>query len=279
MNAPGTVVVTGASTGIGESTALRLDGMGFRVFAGVRSDEDAANLEKKSSDRLRPVMLDVTEPDSISSAVDTVREAVAGEGLQGLVNNAGVAVAGPLEFLPVEELRRQLEINVTGQVAVTQACLPLLREGGGRVVNVGSVSGRVASPFVGAYAASKFAMEALTDSLRRELAPWGLHVAVVQPGRVATPIWDKSLAKADELLAGFPQQAHALYGGAMERQKRAAAKAAKAGIPPEMVAEAVAQALTAEKPKTRYPVGREARLGTLLARVLPDSLMDRVAGF
>ncbi len=270
------VVVTGASSGIGEACALRLDGLGFRVFAGVRRQEDGDALRRRASDRLVPIMLDVAGPLSVASAADSVAVATGGAGLAGLVNNAGIAVASPLEFLPLDELRRQLEVNVVGQIAVTQAFLPLLREGGGRVVNIGSISGRIATPLLGAYAASKFAMEGLTDTLRRELRPWGIPVSIVQPGRVATPIWEKSLEAADELLRASPRRAYDLYGPVIEKVRRDALKAARRSGSPEKVARAVEHALTAKRPRTRYPAGPDARLGALLARILPDPLLDRI---
>ena len=270
------VVVTGASSGIGEACALRLDGLGFRVFAGVRRQQDGDALRRKASERLAPVMLDVTDPLSVQSASDSVAAATGGVGLAGLVNNAGTAVAAPLEFLPLGELRRQLEVNVVGQIAVTQAFLPLLRQGSGRIVNIGSVSGRIASPLLGAYTASKFAMEGLTDTLRRELSPWGVAVSIVEPGRIATPIWEKSLKAADELLDALPRRALELYGPAIEEVRRGALEASRWGAPPEKVARAVEHALTAKRPRTRYPVGPDARLGALLVRLLPGPLLDRI---
>jgi NAD(P)-dependent dehydrogenase (short-subunit alcohol dehydrogenase family) len=270
------VVVTGASSGIGEACALRLDGLGFQVFAGVRREQDSDALRRKASERLAPVMLDVTDPLSAQSASDSVAAATGGVGLAGLVNNAGTAVAAPIEFLPLGELRRQLEVNVVGQIAVTQAFLPLLRQGSGRIVNIGSVSGRIASPLLGAYTASKFAMEGLTDTLRRELSPWGVAVSIVEPGRIATPIWEKSLKVADELLDALPRRALELYGPAIEEVRRGALEAARWGAPPEKVARAVEHALTAKRPRTRYPVGPDARVGALLVRLLPDPLLDRI---
>ncbi len=273
------VVVTGASTGIGEACALRLDTMGWRVFAGVRRDEDGARLKEKASDRLAPVFIDVTDGASILSAAENVTATVAGTGLAGLVNNAGIALGGPLEYLPVDELRRQLEVNVVGQIAVTQAFLPLLREGRGRVVNIGSSNGMLATPFFGPYCASKFALEGLTDSLRQELRPWGIEVSVVQPGSIATPIWDKGRATADELEEKLPQEALDLYGGAFIAVRKAIDEQEKRGVPPDEVAKAVAHALAARRPKTRYTVGWDARLEVTLARLVPDRLRDRVVAW
>jgi NAD(P)-dependent dehydrogenase (short-subunit alcohol dehydrogenase family) len=175
----GAVVVTGASTGIGAACALRLDHLGFQVFAGVRRKEDAQALQAKASPQLMPIFLDVTDLDSITAAMHKVAITVGNSGLIGLVNNAGIAVGAPLEFIPITEFRKQLEVNVTGQLAVTQAFLPLLRLAKGRIVNMGSITGRSATPFLGAYSASKFALEALTDALRLELRPWGIWVAIL----------------------------------------------------------------------------------------------------
>jgi NAD(P)-dependent dehydrogenase (short-subunit alcohol dehydrogenase family) len=270
------VVITGASMGIGEACALRLDARGLRVFAGVRRTEDGAELRQKASDRLTPILLDVTDADAIGAAAQTVAGAVGEAGLAGLVNNAGIAVAGPLEFLPVAELRRQLEVNVIGQITVTQAFLPLLRLGHGRIVNVGSVSGRIATPFVGPYSASKFAMEALTDTLRIELRPWGLHVAIVEPSGIATPIWERSLAAADRLIENMPRQALDYYGPVIPAVRASAARSGQSGTPPDEVAKAVEHALTAARPKTRYIVGRGARFTVAVITLLPDRVRDRL---
>ena len=271
------VVITGASTGIGEACALRIDRLGFRVFAGVRRNEDADALREKASGRLTPVFLDVTVPASIQAAADSVTQAVGSAGLAGLVNNAGIAVAGPLEFLPVDELRRQLEVNVVGQVAVTQAFLPHLRQARGRIVNMGSIGGRLALPFLGPYAASKFALEALTDALRVELRPWGIEVAIVEPAGVATPIWQKSLAAVDNSLRAAPAALTTLYGPAIAAVKQAAANTERNGVPADDVARAVVHALTAPRPKTRYLVGNDARIRLFpFLTLLPDRLRDLI---
>lgn len=275
MTTQKTVVITGASTGIGAACALHLDRLGYRIFAGVRRPADGETLrQQQASDQLTPILIDVTDPASIAAAADTVAAAVGATGLAGLVNNAGIAVAGPLEFLPIIELRRQLEVNVIGQVAVTQAFLPLLRQGRGRIVNIGSISGRVAMPFIGPYAASKFALEALTDSLRVELRPWGIEVSIIEPGPIATPIWEKSLAMADELTRNLPPQGRNLYGAAIETARKAIINSSRNGIPPNEVAHVVAHALTARRPKTRYLVGRGLWLAVLFAKFIPDRLRD-----
>jgi NAD(P)-dependent dehydrogenase (short-subunit alcohol dehydrogenase family) len=270
--AEGAVVVTGASTGIGEATARHLRDLGFEVFAGVRKDEDAARAREAGMGAL---LLDVTDPDSIQRA----REQLEGARLAGLVNNAGIAVSGPLEFIPVDEFRRQLDVNVVGQVAVTQAFLPALRRSKGRVVNISSIGGRVALPLLGPYAASKFALEAVSDSLRRELRPFGVDVVVVEPGGIKTPIWDKGNQRADDLMESMPAEATELYGGVVEKIRAESRKIAEErGLPPEAVAEVVGKALTARKPKTRYLVGRDAKMRAAIAKRAPDRAMDSLIG-
>lgn len=275
MSQPPSVVVTGASSGIGEACARRLDRIGFRVFAGVRSPEVAARICDGASERMTPLMLDVTDGGSIATAARTVAEQVGEGGLRGLVNNAGIAMPGPLEYLPIDDLRQQLEVNVIGPVAVTQAFLPLLRRGGGRIVNMGSISGILAAPFLGPYAASKFALEAITDALRQELRPWGIHVVLVEPGAVATPIWEKGQARADDLEQRLPPEAMHRYGEAIAAVRAFARAADARGLPPEAVAKVVVRALRARRPKTRYLVGTDARLQKAAARLVPDRLRDR----
>ncbi len=270
------IVITGASTGIGEACALRLDKLGYRVFAGVRKEADGERLKQQASGRLSPITLDVTDAATISSSADTVRAAVGGDGLFGLVNNAGISVVGPLEFVATEDLRRQLEVNVIGQIAVTQAFLPFIRQAHGRIVNIGSIAGRVATPFLGPYTASKHAMEALTDSLRQELRPWNINVAIVEPGSIATPIWGKAQAEADEMEKNLPEEALKLYGKSFTAMRAAAREFEEAGIPADEVAKFVEHALTAKKPKTRYVVGRDAQLQRVLAKVVPDRIRDRL---
>jgi len=271
---PRSVVITGASTGIGEACALRMDRLGWRVFAGVRKEADGEALKAKASEKLTPIIIDVTEQPAINASAEAVSAAVGESGLAGLVNNAGISIVGPLEFLPQEDLRRQLEVNVIGQIAVTQAFLPLIRKATGRVVNIGSIAGRMATPFLGPYSASKFAMEALTDSLRQELQPWGLHVSIVEPGSIATPIWDKAQSGADEMLAKLPEEATMLYGQATEAMRKAAREFEEASIPPDGVAKFVEHALTARTPKTRYVVGRDAQVQRVLVKWAPDRVRD-----
>lgn len=273
--ARGAVVITGASTGIGRATALHLDSLGFRVFAGVRP-EDAEKLKTDASERLVPLMIDITDAAAVRSAAVTVAERVGDGGLAGLVNNAGIAVAAPLEFVPIDEFRKQIEVNLIGQVAVTQAFIPLLRKGRGRVVNVGSIGGKVALPLLGPYAASKFALEGLTDSLRRELMPWGISVSILEPGGVATPIWDRSVAAGQAIIDGMPPEAMTLYGDRIGAIQKAAVQIARDGMPPEEVARTIEHALTARKPKTRYLIGRDAKIRARLSSILPDRVFDRM---
>jgi NAD(P)-dependent dehydrogenase (short-subunit alcohol dehydrogenase family) len=268
----GTVLVTGASSGIGEATALHLNELGFDAVAAVRKDEDAARLAVSG---LRTVRLDVCEAGQIVAA----RDELDGAPLAGLVNNAGIAVAAPLEFLPLDQLRRQLEINLIGQLAVTQAFLPTLRAGRGRIVNVSSIGGRVALPLVGAYNASKFALEAVSDSLRREVRSQGVDVIVIEPGGVKTPIWRKGDELATELTADMPPEAERLYGRLIEALRRQTTKiATETGIEAREVAEAIGRALTAKRPRARYLVGRDAKMRDAAAKVLPDRVMDRMIG-
>lgn len=267
------VLITGASTGIGEACALHFARAGWQVFAGVRKPKDASRLAKLHKN-IVAVRVDVTKANEIAAAMASVRKKVGKRGLQGLVNNAGVAVAGPMEFLDLQELRKQHEVNFHGQVAVTQAALPLLRMGKGRVANISSISGRVTSPFLVPYSSSKFALEAFTDGLRRELRPWKLHVASVEPGPIATPIWDKALKEAESTRSKLPRQAEALYGPAMQNMLKRAEAAAQRGVPPEAVARAVEHALSAKRPRTRYPVGRGVGLVILALRWLPDRVAD-----
>lgn len=262
------VLITGASSGIGEATALRLARAGWGVLAGVRADADADRLR---GERLEPVTIDVTEPATIAA----VAERLGDDPLDGLVNNAGTALAMPLEFLPLEQLRGQLEVNLVGHLAVTQALLPNLRSARGRIVNVGSIAGRSALPFLGAYAASKHALEAVTDVLRVELRPFGIEVTVIEPGTIATPIWRKGGDRFQELAADLPDELGALYGERMAAFRKAAAAAGQRAEPADEVAIVVERALSEDRPRARYVVGRDARRRALVER-LPAGLRDRV---
>jgi NAD(P)-dependent dehydrogenase (short-subunit alcohol dehydrogenase family) len=271
--AKGTIVVTGAASGIGRATALRLARGGHRVLAGVRRESDGDELAAAAPDgTLEPLLLDVTDAGHLAA----LGERLAGVPLTGLVNNAGIAVTGPLEAVELDEVRRQFEVNLVGQLAVTQTALPALRAGVGRIVNVGSIGGRVGPPFIGPYASSKGALRTLTASLRRELAPWGIHVALIEPGAIATEIWRKGLEGADEQLAALPERARELYGPQMEALRKATVKIAGAAIPAERVAQDIEHALTAARPRPLYTVGTEARVQATLNALLPARVFDRL---
>lgn len=272
----GHVLITGASTGIGEACALWLARAGFHVFAGVRKEADGRRLiEKGIAGRITPVIIDVVDGASIETARQQIAGIVGERGLAGLVNNAGISIAGPLEVLPLERFKQQMDVNVNGQVAVTQAFLPLIRKGTGRIVNMGSIGGRMASPFLAPYNASKFALEAISDSLRLEVQPWGIHVSLVEPGSIATPIWDKSLALSEQIEREIPAAGAALYKKQIDAMRKAADEIGKGGIPADEVAKVVEHALTARKPKTRYVVGREAKIQAVAIKFLPDRVRDR----
>ena len=271
---PRAFLVTGASSGIGRATALLLDRSGFQVFAGVRRSEHGEAVRRQASERLTPILLDVTDPRSIEASVRSVADELGGRALAGLVNNAGIDIGGPLETSSIDEVRSQFEVNVIGLLAVTQAFLPLLRQGRGRVVNIGSILGRLAIPLMGAYSASKFALEGLTDALRIELRPWRIHVSLIEPGPVATPLWSKT-----HLLTGMNEgrgAAGELYATANAAAQAAFTQFGQTGISPDRVAAKVLEALTASNPKPRYLVGRDAKALSLLAALVPDRIRDRI---
>jgi len=269
-----TALVTGASSGIGRATVRRLDGAGWKVFAGVRKEEDAAALRGEGSTRLEPLMLDVLDPEAIAAAAERVGAEPGG--LDGLVDNAGAAVAGPLEALPIEDFRRQVELNLTAQLAVTQAMLPAIRAARGRIVLISSMGGRVALPMTGAYHAAKFGLEGMGDSLRQELAPWGIKVVLVEPGSIDTPIWSRGEEDADRIFADAPPRARELYGAAVERYRQVVRDTAERGVPPEKVAAKIEHALEARRPRARYPVGLDAQVMVRLKPLLPTPVMDRL---
>jgi NAD(P)-dependent dehydrogenase (short-subunit alcohol dehydrogenase family) len=270
-----TFVVTGSSTGIGEACALRLAGAGHRVVAGVRREADGERLAARAPS-IVPALLDVTDGAQIEALVRRLGE-LGAPPLDGLVNNAGIARGGPLEFLPLDEWRTQFEVNVLGQIAVTRALIPLLRPTRGRVVFIGSISGRISTPFLGPYGASKHAIEAVAESLREELRPWEVAVSVVEPGAVTTPIWTKGRAFADQLEGRLPAEAHALYDDAIAHLRRTIDTQERVGVPPDRVAAVVERALTTARPRYRYLVGRDAKGAGILDRLLPDRAMAYVA--
>jgi NAD(P)-dependent dehydrogenase (short-subunit alcohol dehydrogenase family) len=265
----GTVVITGASTGIGRATALRLARAGFDVLAGVRREADGAALRGEDG-RIEPVLVDVTDAGQVAG----LAERVGGAPLAGLVNNAGIAVAGPLEGIPLDDVRRQYEVNVFGLLAVTQALLQSIRAGHGRIVNIGSIGGRINTPFVGPYSSSKAAVRSLSAALRRELRPWDIRVALVEPGALDTPIWRKGEEGATETIAAMPEHVRTLYARPLEALVAATRKIAAGASSPDDAAQAVEHALTAERPRTLYTVGREAHIQGALHSLLPARAFD-----
>jgi NAD(P)-dependent dehydrogenase (short-subunit alcohol dehydrogenase family) len=265
------VLISGTSTGIGEACALRLADRGWHVFAGVRREEDGKRLAAAATGILEPVMLDVTDAASIEEALRQV-----GDRLTAVVNNAGVVVGGPVEYLAVDEWRHQYEVNVIGHVAVTVAALPLIRAAGpgGRVVFMGSIGGRISTPLLAPYDSSKFALEAIAESLRHELAPAGIKVVLIEPAGIRTPIWEKGRRRADEMEAALPPEALSRYQWAVDGIRKNIDMQIRNGVPPARVAEAVEQALTSSRPRARYLVGRDAKVMAAIDRLLPDSARD-----
>lgn len=267
------VLITGCSTGIGHACALDLAARGFRVFAGVRKESDGKRLEEEASGGLRSLLVDVTNAHEISQAAATIESEVGQRGLWGLVNNAGILVSAPLELVSLDRLRRQFEVNVFGALAVTQAVLPLVRRRQGRIVLIGSIAGLAAPPYLGPYAASKFALEAIADSLRMELRNCGIAVSIIEPDNVATPIWRKSADSCGQDRAEPPSEAQSLYGKDVLAMAKATEAMDRGGMPAERVVRVVRHALTAKKPKTRYPVGFRTRLAGWASRI-PDGIRD-----
>jgi NAD(P)-dependent dehydrogenase (short-subunit alcohol dehydrogenase family) len=269
------VLVTGSSTGIGRATALRLDRAGWRVFAGVRKEEDAGSLRTEGSERLTPVMLDVTDAGAISALAAQLSGELGDAGLDGLVNNAGVAIPSPLETIPIEDFRRGIEVNLIGQVAVTQALLPQIRSAGGRIVFLSSIGGRIAFPMGGTYHAAKFGIEAVGDVFRQELRPWKISVSIVEPGSIDTPIWGRGDRESDAVGERAPAQGE-LYGEIVAGYRKASATLAERGISPEKVGEAIQHALTSRRPRPRYLVGIDAKTQARIKPLIPPRVWDRI---
>ena len=268
-----TVLITGTSSGIGRACAEEMAERGWRVLAGVRREEDGEEVRALSPDRIEPLLLDVTDLDAIAALPERV-----GGSLDGLVNNAGMASAGPLEHLPVEDIRHQLDVMLLAPFALTKAMLPALRASRGRVVMIGSIGGRTSLPFMGPYNAAKAGIDGFANSLRQELAPFGVHVALVEPGAIKTRIWQKGIDAGEKLRESLPPEAERDYGDRVEKMAGAAAESERRGVPPSKVAGVVAHALSADKPKTRYLVGIDARVQAGLRAALPDRALDRVLG-
>ncbi|HEX5808075.1 MAG TPA: SDR family NAD(P)-dependent oxidoreductase [Anaerolineales bacterium] len=270
------VVVTGVSTGIGWSITRVLVGRGFRVFGSVRKPQDATRLSSEFGSAFVPLLFDVTDEEAVQAAAAQVRQQMNGETLVGLVNNAGIAVAGPLMHLPIDQFRNQLEVNLVSVLTVTQAFLPLLGTDRslsgkpGRVINMSSVSGKIGYPFIGAYAASKHALEGFSETLRRELMLYGIDVIIIGPGSVATPIWDKGEQ------TGLSSYANTEYMEAALRAQKSMLRNGRRGLPPEKVGEVVLEALTTARPRVRYAVARGRFLDQLLRLWLPKRFVDRM---
>lgn len=264
------VLVTGAARGIGRAAALRLATLGWEVYAGVRTPADGEDLVNAAPQgRVTPVLLDVTDAAQLAAL-----DGVLGERLDAVINNAGIGVSSPVEGVRLDELRRQLEVNVVGPVAVTQAVLPRLRASGGRVIFVSSVSGRVSSPLMGPYSASKYALEALADSLRIELRPWGVNVALIEPGATDTDLWRNAPEMVDAAEAQLSDGLRALYRAHFVGARGAVKRIQKQTAPVEKVVEAIEKALTSPRPRARYVVGTDARIQLAMQGVLPTSAMD-----
>jgi NAD(P)-dependent dehydrogenase (short-subunit alcohol dehydrogenase family) len=271
------IVITGVSSGIGYGAAGEFARHGYRVFGSVRREEDAARLEAELGSNFVPLLIDVTDREAVLEAAGRVEEIVGDDGLAGLVNNAGIAVAGPLMHQPIEEMRAHFEVNVLGLVSVTQAFLPLLgarkprTHPPGRIVNVSSIGGRVALPFIGAYAGTKHAVEGISDSLRRELLPYGIEVIVVEPGAVRTPMWEKGAAQAD-------RYSRTDYAEPAAKFAKYADGLAENGYPPEKFGSFIREAFEAEKPKTRYSIVPRRFTSWTVPAALPDRWLDRLVG-
>ena len=270
----GFVLVTGTSTGIGAATTAHLAKKGFHVFAGVRRKVDGETVQAQAPGKVTPVIVDVTDEAAISKAVATVSDAVGDRGLAGLVNNAGIGVPAPIELQPMADFRTQLEVNLFGPVAMIQAFLPLIRRGGGRIVNVGSIGGLLVLPLNGAYSASKFGIRAVSDALRLELREWGIHVSLIEVAPVKTAIFGKTFAALDGLEEKLGGEGHKLYEQQIAAIRKAVEKAEADAEPPLVIAKAVHDALTSDKPKPRYLAGHGGRQ-TQAAAALPDRARDK----
>ncbi|MCF6386146.1 SDR family NAD(P)-dependent oxidoreductase [Mycobacterium sp. MBM] len=266
------MVVTGASAGIGAATARALAERGFHVLAGVRRQQDGDAIRAPG---IEPVILDITNADHIRALGDRVNDDPQGRSVRALVNNAAIQANVPIEVFAIDEWRRMFEVNLFGQVAVTQALLPALMLAKGRVVNISSVGGRVAMAAYGPYAATKFALEAVSDSLRREMAAFGVGVVVIEPGAVRTEMLERAIATAGELVSTMTAEQSARYGALVRAVNGQAASSTESGVPADAAAKIIVKAVTARKPRTRYPVGREAALIRWLP-LLPDRTLDRI---
>jgi NAD(P)-dependent dehydrogenase (short-subunit alcohol dehydrogenase family) len=269
------VFITGASSGIGRACATRLARAGFRVFASVRRSKDHAPLGF-ADEGIEPVEMDVTDATSIAAAAARVGAALSARGLDGLVNNAGTGVSGPLEYVDLDVLRHEFEVDVFGQIAVTQAFLPLIRRARGRIVNMGSVGARLSMPFGGVLCGAKSAFAAMTDALRLELHPFGIHVCLVEPAAIRTPALDKTLGDVEGVISKLPPEGALRYGPMLRAFTARSYKREEEGSEPDVVARAVEEALTRRWPKARYSVGKNARVLSTLPRLFSQRILDRI---
>ena len=267
------ILISGASTGMGAATARELAGRGYHVLAGVRRDADADALRAPN---LEPVILDITDPHQIEAVAGRVAADPARRPLRAVINNAGIAINAPVELLSAEEWRRQFEVNFFGHISVTKALLPALHASSGRVVNISSVGGKIAMPTYGAYAGAKFAMEAMSDALRRELAPHGVQVVVIEPGGVRTEMTGHGIERANDTLASMSPAERVRYGPLLQAIINHATAFTTSGLPAEAAGRIIADATTARRPRTRYTIGRDAAILTRLSRILSDRMLDRV---
>lgn len=280
MSEKGAVLISGTSSGIGHASALLLDKSGYRVFAGVRKEEDAKRLKTEGSRRLCPVILDITNQEQIEVILNLVMEKLGPEeGLSGLVNNAGICETGPVEFIGLERLRRQLEVNFIGHVALIQTFLPLIRKGRGRIINVTSANGLFALPLMGAYAASKFAMEGLSDSLRRELKGWRIPVCIIEPGTVDAPMWNRTVCEPQKLPNGQAEDKEGLYRELARAMIDMMNQGRRHAAQPEVIAKVVKKALEDPHPRARYKKGPGAKMaafGTKIPEFITDWVIEKV---
>lgn len=281
QSSPAPVLVTGASTGIGRAIAVDLARHGYLVYGSVRNQVDADALEAATPEgatQIHALQFDVTDDEAIRRAAERLQEEIGQYGLHALINNAGIAVAGPLEYMPIEDLQLQMDINLTGVLRCTQAFLPLVKTARGRIIQISSIAGRLSFPLGGPYHASKHALEGMSDVLRLELRRYGIEVVVVQPGAISTPIWETSRRRASALRDKLPEQALESYGRLIQQVGKATEQADKDGDDPQACADVVRTALEASRPRTRYIVGRQAKIGMFLRRILGDRAMDRIVG-
>ena len=266
------VIITGASSGIGEATARELARRGFHVLAGVRRDQDADAIRGPG---IEPLIIDITNPDHVQALAHRVHGDPQGRAVRALVNNAGIGVNAPVEVFAIDEWRHLFEVNFFGHIAVTQTLLPALIRSKGRVINISSVGGKIAMATYGPYAGTKFALEAVSDSLRREIAPFGVHVVVIEPGAVRTKIADRAITTAHEVASNMTPDQSQRYGGLVQAITAQATSFTESGLSGDAAAMVIAKAVTARKPRTRYTIGRTTALMTLFARILPDRMLDR----